>query len=197
MQTRGLRRVAKGPQFSGRRIIMGTPNHCGVAEKSKNVTSTFFNSRIASERPQVRNWGRQTSFLTRSPSNLVTPLVQIYCGLRNCTGNIPETVLSFSFRKLLKSCVSYTFSILHSYFHCCLPFEAVIRHWRNNLVKKLTNFVQPSGKSRTVLSESDCVCDCITWGWAVLTQQSNNETIALFTLFDKRLGKVRHVNPDV
>jgi len=39
-----------------------------------NVTSTFFSSRFAFERPQVRTWGRQTCFLSRAPSNLVTPL---------------------------------------------------------------------------------------------------------------------------
>ena len=29
---------------------------------------------FASERPQVRTWGRQTCFLPRTPSNLVAPL---------------------------------------------------------------------------------------------------------------------------
>jgi len=48
----------------------------GWAPKSPNkVTSTFFNSTFASERPQVRTWGRQTCFLPRAPSNLVTPLL--------------------------------------------------------------------------------------------------------------------------
>jgi len=31
-------------------------------------------STFASEKPQVRTWGRQTCFLPRAPSNLVTPL---------------------------------------------------------------------------------------------------------------------------
>jgi len=60
--------VARWAQFPRRRIIMG-------ARKSpSNVTSTFFNSRFASERPQIRTWGRQTCFLSRAPPNLVTPL---------------------------------------------------------------------------------------------------------------------------
>jgi len=56
------------------------------------------------------------------------PTMQTYCELTTCTGNSPETGFSFSFWRLLKSWVSYQFSILYSYFHCCLPFEAVIRH---------------------------------------------------------------------
>jgi len=35
--------------------------------------------------------------------------------------------------------------------------------------------MQHSSKSRTVLSERDCVCE----GWAVLTRQRNNETVEL------------------
>jgi len=38
-----------------------------------------------------------------------------------------------------------------------------------------TNCVQPSGSSRTVISESDCVCE----GGAVLTWQRNNKTVVL------------------
>jgi len=56
-------------------------NHYGGAESLRgapkspnNVHSTFFNSRFASERPQVRTWGRRTCFLPRVPSNFVTPL---------------------------------------------------------------------------------------------------------------------------
>ena len=37
------------------------------------------------------------------------------------TGNSPET--GFSLWRLLNSCVSYEFSILHSYFHYCLSFQ--------------------------------------------------------------------------
>ena len=58
------------------------PNHCGGAESLRgapkspnNVTSTFFNNRSPSERPQVRTWERQTCLLPRAPSNLVTLLL--------------------------------------------------------------------------------------------------------------------------
>ena len=46
-----------------------------------------------------------------------------YCGLTNCTGNSPETDFSFSFWRLVKSWVSSKFSILRSYFNCCLFFR--------------------------------------------------------------------------
>jgi len=46
----------------------------GAPKSLNNVASTFFNT-VASERPQAPTWGRQTCFLSRAPSNLVTPLV--------------------------------------------------------------------------------------------------------------------------
>ena len=49
--------------------------------------------------------------------------MQTNCGLTNRTGNSPENGFSFSFWRLAKSCVSYKFSILHSYFYCCLSFS--------------------------------------------------------------------------
>jgi len=62
--------------------IPRAPNHHGDAEslreapkRHNNATNTFFNSTFASDRPQVRIWGRQTYFLPRAPSNLVMPLV--------------------------------------------------------------------------------------------------------------------------
>ena len=44
-----------------------------------NVTSTFFNSTFASERLQVRTWGRKTGFLPWATSNLVAPLLTYKC----------------------------------------------------------------------------------------------------------------------
>ena len=45
------------------------------AKKSQQCDKHFFqNTTFASERPQVRTWGRQTCFLPQAPSNLVTPL---------------------------------------------------------------------------------------------------------------------------
>jgi len=59
----------QGAQFSGRRVTMRAPKN------PNNVTSTVLQcSTFASERPQVRAWGRQTCFLPRAPSDLVTPL---------------------------------------------------------------------------------------------------------------------------
>jgi len=53
----------------------GAPNHCGGAEKSHKCYKYFLQcNEFAFERAQVRTWGRQTCFLPRAPSNLVTPL---------------------------------------------------------------------------------------------------------------------------
>ena len=62
------RDVTKGARFLGAESLRGS-------KSSSNVMSTFFqNSTFASERPQVRTWGCQTCFMSRAPSNLVTPL---------------------------------------------------------------------------------------------------------------------------
>jgi len=61
----------RGTQFPGRRIT------AGGAEKSQQCHKYCLQySTVASERPQARTWGRQTCFLPRAPSNLVTPLVE-------------------------------------------------------------------------------------------------------------------------
>jgi len=39
------------------------------------MLQVLFYSKIASKTAQVRTWGRQTCFLPRAPSNLVTPWV--------------------------------------------------------------------------------------------------------------------------
>ena len=53
----------------GRRITEGG------AEKSQQCHKYFLQySTFASERPQVRTWGRLSCFLSRAPSNLVTTL---------------------------------------------------------------------------------------------------------------------------
>jgi len=44
VHTQGRNEGGKGEQFSGRRITMGPPNHCGVPKSPKNVASTFFNT---------------------------------------------------------------------------------------------------------------------------------------------------------
>jgi len=62
-------RAAKRAQFLGRRITIGAP------EKSQQCHKYFLQyTTFASERHQVRTWGRQTCFLSRAPSSLVAPL---------------------------------------------------------------------------------------------------------------------------
>jgi len=63
---------------------MGAPNHCagrqmstGGAEKSQQFHKYVLQySKFPSEGSQVRTWGRQTCFLPRAPSNLITPLLR-------------------------------------------------------------------------------------------------------------------------
>ena len=64
-----------------RRITAGAPNHCEGREMTtrnekspNNVTKLSLMQYIASKRPQVLTYGRQTSSLPRAPPNLVTPL---------------------------------------------------------------------------------------------------------------------------
>jgi len=53
----------------------GAPNDCGSAKKSQQCHKHFLQySTFASERPHAQTWGRQTCFLRRAPSILVTPL---------------------------------------------------------------------------------------------------------------------------
>jgi len=72
----GRNEGASGAQSVGCRIISGSAESLQEAPKSpNNITSTFFTyGTFASERPQVRTLGRQTCFLPRAPSNLVTRL---------------------------------------------------------------------------------------------------------------------------
>jgi len=66
---RGVTRGGNGAQFPGRRMT------ARVAKKSQQCRKYFLQySTFASERPQVRTWERQTCFLPRAPSNLVTLL---------------------------------------------------------------------------------------------------------------------------
>jgi len=70
--TIGIASYSRGVMMGGKGgAIPWAPNYgstesLGGAPKSpNNVTSTFFNSRFASKRPQDRKWGRQTCFLSR------------------------------------------------------------------------------------------------------------------------------------
>jgi len=99
-------KAARGAQFPGRQIIMGASNHCGGrqmsaagAEKSQQRNKCFLQySKFPSEWPQVRTRGRQTCFLPRAPSNVVTSLL-----------------VCFMFFSLLKQFGAYSvLSIAHS-----------------------------------------------------------------------------------
>jgi len=65
-----------GRNSPGAESLLGRRITAGALKSPNNVTSTF--SGFASERPQVRTWGRQTCFLSRAPSDLVTPLVVLH-----------------------------------------------------------------------------------------------------------------------
>jgi len=58
----------------GGRNSLGAEPLRRAPKSPNNVASTFFSSTFTSKRRQVRTWGRQTCFLSRVPSNLVTPL---------------------------------------------------------------------------------------------------------------------------
>ena len=72
--TKGIKRGARGAQFPGRPVTMGAPNDYRVAEKSQQCHKYFLQyTTFTSKISQVRTWRRQTCFLPRAPSNLVTP----------------------------------------------------------------------------------------------------------------------------
>jgi len=59
----------EGRNSPGAELLRGAP------KSRNNVTSTFFNSKFSLERPQIRTLGRQSFFLPRASSDLVTPLM--------------------------------------------------------------------------------------------------------------------------
>jgi len=157
--SRGVTTGVRGAQFHGRRItpgdaeiLRGAPNDCGGAKKSQQCHKHFLQySTFASERPQVRTWGRQTCFLPRAPSNIVTPLsirrlvpsrnssTHFYVAKlwyrqtadsRTALATALELVSRFQFGRLenLESIASspYCIPIFAAAFP--FPFKAVIRH---------------------------------------------------------------------
>jgi len=73
--SQGRNEGGKGGTIPGRRITMGRRFTAVGVEKSQQCCKYLLQYRIyASERYQVRTWGRQTCFLPRATSNLVTPL---------------------------------------------------------------------------------------------------------------------------
>jgi len=66
----------RGHNSPGGKSLWGRWMAAGGAEKSLSCHKHFLpHSPFASVGVQVRTWGRQTWFLTRAPSNLVTHLV--------------------------------------------------------------------------------------------------------------------------
>jgi len=88
--------------------ISRAPNHYGGGKKSQQCYNHFFqNSRptSASERPQVRTWGRQTCFFPQTPSNIVTLLhiTIVQSKWRNLFAKIPAHQWQTINHKLFKT----------------------------------------------------------------------------------------------
>jgi len=154
--------------------------------------------------------GRRTCILPRAPSNLVMPLsvwrsvpsrnpsTHFYVANLRCRQTADSrTALAIALKlvRLVKSWVSKKFSTLHSYFYCCLSFSFQGHQaLKNKLVKKQTIFIQYSSKSRTANATAFVKAGQFSHGKEKTKQWNYYETIASFTLFDKTLGKVWHVN---
>jgi len=88
--------------------------------------------------------------------------------------------------------MAFLFLLLHSF-----TFQGGHQALKNKLVKKQTIFIQHSSKSRTANATAFVKAGQFSHGKEITKQWNYYETIAPFTIFDKRLGKARHVNPDV
>jgi len=100
--------------------------------------------------------------------------------------------------------MAFLFLLLHSF-----TFQGGHQALKNKLVKKQTIFIQHSSKSRTANATAFVKAartanatafvkaEQFSRGKEITKQWNYYETIAPFTIFDKRLGKARHVNPDV
>ena len=150
--------------------ITRAPNHSGGAKKSQHCHTYILQySTFVSGRPQVRKQGRRTCILARAPSDLVTPMsirrsissrnpsTHFYVAKLRCRQTadsrtalaIAEAGFSFSFWRLVKSCVSNTFSTLHSYFYCCLSFYFQGHQALKNKLVKKDHFHTAQQQSRT------------------------------------------------
>ena len=75
----GRNEGGKGGTIPRRRITAGGAEWLRRAAKSpNNVTRTFFNTVHLLPRDLFGTWGRQTCFLPRAPSHLITPLTATY-----------------------------------------------------------------------------------------------------------------------
>jgi len=115
----------KGGTMPGRRITMGAPNHCGVAEKSQNVINTFFKvfssiQNICFRKTSVSNTGgAKLVSCPRASFSLVASL-----GVVVLTTNHKPT---FPSHKSLMG-INFRWNILHEnvkfYFKVVYPIEA-------------------------------------------------------------------------
>jgi len=138
------RTALQGSNEEGKVALLPGAKSLWGRRKSQPYHKCFLQYSIfASERSQVRTWGRQTCFLPRAPSNLVTPLLHWH-------GSIPET--GFWLCKLPKSCVSYKFSIAFLLYCLLLFLSKLPSSITNELVKNICT--QLSDKSRTVLTKA-------------------------------------------
>jgi len=110
-------------------------------KRPNNVASTFFNSTLASEKPQVWKWGHQSCFLSWAPSNLVTSLLYTQC---KTTHGLPQSTLSLS------RCVTYQDVGVHQS-HAGLPFgdfeQTQIAHQKNDICTIKTQKVCATNKN--------------------------------------------------
>ena len=88
--------------------IPRAPNHCGSPKSHNNVTSTFFKTvhlLPKDLRFEHGQGGRQTCFLPRAPSNLVTPLLDKLRNVRQglCSNYYGETTFQNQIRWTLRA----------------------------------------------------------------------------------------------
>jgi len=219
VQSAGRNEGARGRNYPGAESLWEHWNIAGAPKNHSIVTRTFFNAvHLLPEDLRFENWaaelascsGRHLTSLSPCQSGvqfrqethpfifMLQTTMQTKCGLTNCTGNSPETAFSFSFLTLVKSCVSNKFFTLHSSFYCCLSFSSQGHQaLKKKLVQKQTIFIQHSSKSRTANATAFVKGGQFSRDKEKTKQWNYYETIASFTLFDKRLGKVRHTKPDV
>jgi len=82
-------------------------NDCGEWKKVPTMSQVLSSiQHIASERPQVRTYGRQTSVLPQEPSNLVMPLIGMYTS-NHCATRSWVTVRDLFQMKRMAQCFSF------------------------------------------------------------------------------------------
>jgi len=62
-----------------------------------------------------------------------------------------------------KSCVSYEFSLLRSYFLYCCCFSRLLSRIKNEVVTKTDQFCTAQRQVENCASKSDRICNCLIW----------------------------------